>query len=251
MSAVRRWAVEGGRTDLVRPAAATSPVEVTTRRGSVRFDAARAAFVVVDMQNDFCHPGGWLASIGVDVSAARAAIGPINRLSPLLRGAGVPVLWLDWGTRADRVNLPPNGINVYDPEGVGAGIGAAHAGSPAVLEEGSWGAALVDELDVRDDDIRVSKHRMSGVWDTPLDSILRTLGIDTVLFAGVNLDQCVYATLIDAACLGYDCILVEQASATTSPDFCVDATVYNVDQCFGFCVAAADLELALTTEGHH
>ncbi|MCS5496358.1 cysteine hydrolase [Cnuibacter physcomitrellae] len=251
MSAVRRWAVEGGRTDLVRPAAATSPVEVATRRGSVRFDAARTAFVVVDMQNDFCHPGGWLASIGVDVSAARSAIGPINRLSPLLRSAGVPVLWLDWGTRADRVNLPPNVIHVYDPEGVGAGIGAAHADSPAVLEEGSWGAALVDELDVRDDDIRVSKHRMSGFWDTPLDSTLRTLGIDTVLFAGVNLDQCVYATLIDAACLGYDCILVEQASATTSPGFCVDATVYNVDQCFGFCVAAADLELALTTEGHH
>jgi ureidoacrylate peracid hydrolase len=249
MRAPRRWSVENGVTDLVTGAAPVQPIELPTRRGGVRLDLGRSAIVVVDMQNDFCHPGGWLASIGVDVSPARSAIDPIAALLPGLRAAGVPVIWLDWGNRPDRVNLPPNVIHVYDPEATGAGIGAAHADSPAVLEKDSWGAAVVDELAIADGDIRIDKFRMSGFWDTPLDSTLRTLGVDTVLFAGVNLDQCVYATLIDASCLGYDPILVEQASATTSPEFCVDATIYNVDQCFGFCVAAADLELALTTEG--
>jgi nicotinamidase-related amidase len=83
---------------------------------------------------------------------------------------------------------------------------------------------------------------MSGFWDTPLDSILRNLGATTLLFAGVNLDQCVLCTLQDANFLGYDCILLEDGCATTSPDYCVAATLYNVRQCFGF-VASAKLLL--------
>ena len=53
------------------------------------------------------------------------------------------------------------------------------------------------------------------------------------------------ATLVDAACLGYDVVLLEDASATTSPPFCLDATVYNVRQCFGFTLTAADLQEAV------
>jgi nicotinamidase-related amidase len=88
---------------------------------------------------------------------------------------------------------------------------------------------------------------MSGFWDTPLDSILRNLRVDTVLFGGVNADQCVLATLQDANFLGYDTILLEDGSATTSPQFCWDATLYNVRQCFGFTLLGADLAAALAT----
>lgn len=242
----RRWAVSGSLTDLVASGVADEgTVTVPTRRGELRFDLGRTALVVVDMQNDFCTPGGWLASIGVDIAPARAAIEPIAALLPGLRAQEVPVIWLDWGNRPDRINLPPNVIHVYDPTGVGEGIGAAHDASPAVLTAGSWGAAVVDELEVTETDIRIDKFRMSGFWDTPLDSTLRALGVDTILFAGVNADQCVYATLIDAACLGYDCVFLEEASATTSPAFCLDATIHNVDQCFGFAVSAAALVSAL------
>jgi len=247
MRTPRRWEVTGSQVDLATKAAGSvDAVTVPTRRGTVRFDLARTAIVVVDMQNDFCTPGGWLASIGVDVAPARSAIAPIAALLPGLRARDVPVIWLDWGNRPDRVNLPPNVIHVYDPTGVGEGIGAAHDLSPAVLEKDSWGAAVVDELDVEAADIRIDKFRMSGFWDTPLDSTLRMLGVDTILFAGVNADQCVYATLIDAACLGYDCVFLEEASATTSPSFCLDATIHNVDQCFGFAVSASALTSALT-----
>ena len=75
---------------------------------------------------------------------------------------------------------------------------------------------------------------MSGFWDTPLDSILRNLGRTTLFFGGVNADQCVMATLQDANFLGYDCILVKDCTATTSPEYCWQATLYNVKQCFGF-----------------
>ena len=86
---------------------------------------------------------------------------------------------------------------------------------------------------------------MSGFWDTPLDSILRSLGVTSLLFAGVNADHACFATLTDAACLGYDCVMIEQASATTSPDFCLAATVYNVRQCFGFTTTPHELLNAL------
>lgn len=124
---------------------------------------------------------------------------------------------------------------------LGGGIGDAVERSDAVLTEGSWGAAIIDGLEVHADDLHVGKYRMSGFWDTPLDSILRARRIDTIFFAGVNADQCVLATLIDAACLGYDCVMVEDAVATTSPAFCYDATVYNVRQCFGFTTTSADV----------
>ena len=39
-------------------------------------DPKKTAMIVVDMQNDFCHPDGWLAHMGVDVTPARAPIVP-------------------------------------------------------------------------------------------------------------------------------------------------------------------------------
>ena len=86
---------------------------------------------------------------------------------------------------------------------------------------------------------------MSGFPDTPLDSILRNLRVDTLLFGGVNMDQCVLCTLQDANFLGYDCLLVEDCCATTSPDFCREATLYNVRQCFGFVTDSGKILKAL------
>ena len=151
---------------------------------------------------------------------------------------------MNWGNRPDRLNLSPSLLHVYKPEGTGVGLGDPLLGSGAkVLEQDSWAAAVVSELPIEPEDIAVSKYRMSGFWDTPLDSILRNLGVTTLLFAGVNADQCVLCTLQDANFLGYDCLLLEDCAATTSPGFCMDATLYNVRQCFGF-VAKSDALLA-------
>lgn len=137
-------------------------------------------------------------------------------------------------------------LHVYDGDGTGGGIGDRKGSSEAVLTEGSWGAAIVDGLDVAAVDIHPGKYRMSGFWNRPLDSILRTLGVTSILFAGVNADQCVLATLSDAACTGYDCIMIERASATPSPSFCLDATVYNVRHCFGFTTTPEAVVAALS-----
>jgi nicotinamidase-related amidase len=198
------------------------------------------------MQNDFCSPKGWLANIGVDVTPARMPIGPLNALLPALRIARVPVLWVKWGNRPDKLNLSPSLLHVYKPTGVGIGLGDKLPGRNApVLEEGSWAAEIVDGLQVDPKDIHVAKYRMSGFWDTPLDSILRNLGVTTLLFAGVNADQCVLCTLQDANFLGYDCVLVSDCTATTSPGFCWEATLYNVKQCFGFVAVSSAIQKGL------
>jgi nicotinamidase-related amidase len=229
------WAVDAQVADITRPPIPPRPIELPTDRKTLRLDLAKAALIVVDMQNDFCHPDGWLAHIGVDVTPAREPIAPLKTLIPELRSAAVPIVWLNWGNRPDLLNISAGLRHVYNPtgEGVGLGDGLPKNGAP-VLQKGSWAAAVVDELIQAPEDIYVDKYRMSGFWDTPLDSILRNLGRTTLFFSGVNADQCVLATLLDANFLGYDCILLRDCTATTSPDYCLKATFYNVNQCFGF-----------------
>lgn len=78
----------------------------------------------------------------------------------------------------------------------------------AVLQKDSRSAAVVEELVVREPgDVRVDKYRMSAFRDTPLERILRNLGVSSVSFVAVNPDQWVMATLQDANWLGYDCLL--------------------------------------------
>jgi nicotinamidase-related amidase len=244
-----RWHVNAMSADLVRDRVVPRRATLPTSSQTITLDLARTAILVIDMQNDFCHPDGWLASIGVDITPARKPIAPLSKLLPPLRAAAVPVIWVNWGNRADKANLSPSVLHVYNPDGKGCGLGDAlpRTGSP-VLQKGAWSAATVDELPAAEQDICVDKFRMSGFWDTPLDSILSNLDVCSLLFAGVNLDQCVLATLIDANCLGYDCVLLDDCAATTSPDFCAEATVYNVRQCFGFVAHSADLIKALDQE---
>jgi nicotinamidase-related amidase len=240
------WRVSAEHADLVRTPRPSRPVTIDATPQSVTFDLARTAIVVIDMQNDFCHPDGWLAHIGVDVAPARRPIEPLRALLPVLRSHGVPVVWLNWGNRPDKLNLSPSLLHVYDPAGDGVGLGdPLPANGAAVLQKGSWSAAVVDELPFVEGDIAIDKYRMSGFWDTPLDAILRNLRVDSLLFAGVNADQCVLCTLQDANFLGYDCLLLDDCSATTSPAFCWDATLYNVRQCFGFVANGAQLSAVL------
>lgn len=242
----RAWQVNANEAILAQDVAPRQIVRCAAQPQHLQIDLARTAIIIVDMQNDFCHADGWLASIGVDIAAARGPIAPLQALLPQLRAQAVPVIWLNWGNRPDQMNLSPSVLHVYKPDGTGTGLGDPLANGAPVLEEGSWAAAVVDELLIEAGDVSVSKYRMSGFWDTPLDSILRNLRVDTVLFAGVNVDQCVLATLIDANCLGYDCVLLSDCCATTSPSFCTDATYYNVKQCFGFVAESTDLMAGLS-----
>jgi phosphatidylethanolamine-binding protein len=94
-------------------------------------------------------------------------------------------------------------------------------GKGRCLVAGEWNAAVYDPLQtsVLPDDIHCAKNRMSGMW-TPVQPLWRHLEADgrrTLLFTGVNTDQCVLGTLADAYNAGWDCIMIEDCSATTTP----------------------------------
>jgi nicotinamidase-related amidase len=234
------WRVSAASVDMVRQCAGPRPSTLLAEPKPLTIDLARTAMLVIDMQNDFCHADGWLASIGVDVKPARRPIRPLQDFLPRLRRVGVPVIWVNWGVRPDRANLSPSLLHVYNGSGRSSGLADPHPRTGSrVLTAGSWSAEVVEELVPAESDLHVAKHRMSGFWDTPLDSILRNLDVKTLLFGGVNADQCVLHTLADANFLGYDTIMIEDCTATTSPDFCWQATLYNVKQIFGFVAASS------------
>ncbi|URI11472.1 cysteine hydrolase [Aquincola tertiaricarbonis] len=250
-SAATAWTGSREAVSLVRPPVPPRPVRLATHTDVVELDVHRSALVVVDMQNDFCHPKGWFAQKGVSMRATRKPIPVLTELLPAWRHAGGRVVWLNWGVRPDAANLSPVlQYKAMRPDADGRqGVGYAQASpldhGPSVVA-GSWGAQVVAELPVAAGDLSVFKHRLSGFWDNELDSLLRQQGITTLLFGGVNTDRCVFASLQDASFLGYDCVLLKDACGTPSPAYVTRAIHFLVDKLHGFVGTAEALIPALT-----
>jgi len=229
------WTVGDEAVSLVRPVIPPRPFGFAAQPHPVIVDLARTALIVVDMQNDFIHEDGWFAGKGVDPLPLRAPVPAINRLSGFARGKDVPVIWLNWGVRADGLNLPPGlayaGKHTPDERGY---LEPAPDGHGNALERGSWGAQVHGSLDTGPADIFVDKSRFGGFTDNDLDGVLRNLDVHTLVFSGINIDRCVFATLTEATFRGYDAILVEDAVATPSPAACTDAVHFLVDKLYGF-----------------
>lgn len=240
------WQLRDDGISLVREPLAPKAVQLDAQTQRITLDIVRSVLVVVDMQNDFCHPKGWFGQKGISVRPMRKPIPAIAALLPAWRAAGGTVLWLNWGVRTDCLNLPP--LVQFKGRRGAHGVGYAEA-SPEdrgrSLVPGEWGAQVVDELRVAADDITVFKHRLSGFWDNELDSILRLRGTTTLLFAGVNTDRCVFSTLQDAGFLGFDCVLLADACGTPSPAYVTRAIHFVVQQLHGFTARSADLLTAL------
>ena len=229
------WQVTPDHVDMTRPARPVRPVTLAAEPQSITVDASKTALLIVDMQNDFCTEGGWMHSRGIDITPNRAPIGPLKSLIAAFHAEDMPVVWVNWGVRKDLLNIHPSLRHAHNPTGLETNLGQPVPGTKSeIIAKGSWGARVVDEIDPGDGDHQITKHRFSAFWDCETDAVLRNLGITTLLIGGVNMDQCVMTTLEDASFLGYDTILIEDATATTSPDYCVQAVLYNVKLLFGF-----------------
>jgi len=243
-----RWSRDASGISLVRPALEPRPIRFAAEPEPVQVDVARSALIIIDMQNDFLDENGWFAAVrNAEVAPLGGIIPRINALSSAFRGQGAPVIHLNWGVRADVANLPANVVDKGSSCGQIPGYGDTIA-SGDVLVEGSWGAASVPAIDQADTDITVFKHRLSGFQDNELDQILRRLGITTIFYTGVNLDRCVFATLIDGCFQGYDAVLVEDATTTVSPGYVSDAILYLIRLLYGFTTQTQALLEAIETD---
>ena len=189
---------------------------------------AHTAVLAIDVQNDFCAPGGHTeANLGRDATDCRAVVEPIEGLAAAARGAGVPVVWIK--ADYDRAFLSPP----IHARQVARGIEKAYCVS------GTWGAEFYG-VSPEDGDLTIEKHRHSAFAGTGLDQILRDRGIRTVVVAGVQTHVCVESTLRDASARGYYVVVPGDCVGSYDRDL-HDKTLRCVDMHFGEVVASADL----------
>lgn len=143
-----------------------------------------SAVLVIDMQNDFCHPDGVFARAGgMRIQDLEGLIERVNRVVAAAREHGADVIWatMVWASDAEVGLLRRGGF--LAKEG---------------LREGSWGAEMLSGLDVRAGDPVVEKKRFSAFFRTELEELLQDRGIGRLYIAGVRTDYCVESTVRDA-----------------------------------------------------
>lgn len=195
-----------------------------------KVDPAHAALVVIDMQNDFCHPEGYHGREGADLSMMPGAAANLLRLVATARAAGALIVWVR--ATYDEVVLGEPLAEVLAKGGV----------SPVRCAEGSWGADWFGDLRPHDapNEIVLTKHRFSAFWDTEIDLTLRSNGIKTVVVAGVITSGCVESTARDAYFRNYYVVLPGDASGSYSRER-HDASLRKLALTFGVVTRTEDV----------
>jgi ureidoacrylate peracid hydrolase len=223
----------------ISPAAATG-ITIPATPEPLRLVPSETALIVVDMQNAYASPGGYIDLAGFDVSAAPTVIRQINALLPVARRAGMTIVFFQNGWDPDYVEAGGPGSPNYHKSNALKTMRARPELAGTLLSRGGWDYALVDALKPAPGDIIVPKTRYSGFFNTHFDSTLRARGIRTLVFCGIATNVCVESTLRDAFFLEYFCLMLDDATHHAGPDFVRQATVFNVEKFFGWVSTVAD-----------
>jgi ureidoacrylate peracid hydrolase len=193
-------------------------------------DPRTSALLVVDIQNDFCHPEGAFAKRGFDVTPAQTMISKANELMASARKVGIPVIVIRnvRGRNTAWPSLERVSQVAYGPHWL------------PVFVEGTWGAELVHELDAKPGDIFLDKNRYGAFTGTNLHIILSNLGVETLVMTGCATNVCVESTLREGFMLGYNIVVVDDGCAATSQAF-HDGTLATVRLWFGRVEHAGDV----------
>lgn len=173
------------------------------------------ALLVIDMQRDFCALGGYADQAGMDVSRLRAPIPAIQALLDRARGVGMLVVHTREGHRPDLSDLPEP--KRRRAQATGAAIGSSPGPLGRLLVRGEFGHDLIDELQPRAGEPVIDKPGYSAFAHTDLELILRRRGIERLILTGVTTEVCVASTLRQAIDLGFDCLTVRDACASSDP----------------------------------
>lgn len=198
------------------------------------------ALLVIDVQNGFAAKGGSYDQLGIDISKYLNVIPMIANLISICRNARIPIFY----TQAIR---EPSGIDL---------LTNVHRILPKSREErirmkpicvrGTWDAEIVDEIRPTDSDHVIRKRRDSAFYDTEIGVWLKSARIDTLIFCGIDTSISVESSLRDAFNLGYDVILMSDATASNIEKH-YQSTLENVRGYYGLVMSIEEFnKFALT-----
>lgn len=180
-------------------------------------DPAHTAVVVSEMQRGII--GDLAAPLMRPQATAvheRGVIDALRRLIDGTRTNEARVVHATLQFRKDRA-----GIIINTP------LMAAMLKDPDYLLVGSEQAAVLPELDVREEDIIAARiHGMSAFNGTELDPILRSLGIHTLIIGGISLNEAIIGMAIEAVNIGYQIVIARDAAAGFPKSFQEDMLTY-------------------------
>lgn len=208
-------------------------------------DIDKSAMIIVDMQNDFLHPDGAFARRArdqpekkIDMAFLASAIPNVKRLAAAFRKAGRPVVYVAQVLKPD-----------YSDAAFPYWKGWSERKS-GFLVEGTWGTQIIDELTPEKGEHLIVKKGYSGFSNTPLDTLLRNLGVNTCVVTGVTTCVCVSSTVRGAVELNYRVVLVQDAVAEASRE-AHEAELKTMARVFGDVMTAAEVIRALASSPRH
>jgi ureidoacrylate peracid hydrolase len=190
-------------------------------------DMRSSAIIVIDMQNDFCDPKGACAKYGLDVSLTQDMIPRMQRFFARARDLGAQLIFVQC---------------IHESSTDSETWLFRHGGVPRPLcRKGTWGADFCGVAPQGTEPV-VIKHRYSAFIGTRLESVLKTLGIRTLIMTGVGTNVCVESTARDGFMLDYNVVFLSDCTATGTLE-AHEATLSNMRNHFGT-VATSDEVLA-------
>lgn len=186
-------------------------MDLDAKPEAITFDPAKAAVIVVDMQNDFGSKGGMFDRAGIDISGIQAAVGPTAKVLAAARRASIRIIYLKMGYKSDLSDLGAlNSANRmrHLRLGVGERVAAPDGKESRILIRDTWNTDIVAELEPQPGEDVIYKTRFSGFYETDLDARLKAFGVTHLVVTGCTTSICVDSTVRDAMFRDYLCVLL-------------------------------------------
>ncbi len=188
----RRWYSERVVLNLANEAYSENP--------SFEIRPAKTALLVIDMQDEFVKPH-WAPFW---VPAATRAVKRIKRLVDYCRNKDIPVIFTAFAKTHSLLDRPKMGA--FMPNRYKGKV----PDDPSYFRDGR----IWHELSPLADEVVIHKPSYGAFYDTPLESILKNLGRDTVIICGTLTNFCCGTTARQAYERGFKVVVGSDVTAT-------------------------------------